>query len=251
MRIYKYILVIIAILAITTSTACIFGPANEELKTTKTPEPTATAIKEVTAQDIIDMSREKVKDVKSVHFRLEIANGSMTLGPGISINTIEGDGVEPGRLRIKTSVTVLNMPVEVELISVDGKQFLRDAFTRRWQVLSTPLAQTNFFDPDIGVANIMKNLQNPAKLPNEVIDGVDAYHLQGTLNPDVLSPIFGGIPADGTVKTELWIGTEDFLVRQIRLEGPILQEDGPSIARTLKLSRFNEPVTIEAPIAAP
>lgn len=248
MRLLKYAVAMIVVLAVAL-TAYVAYPAKKEVAPEKglTPTSKATAVKELTAQEILDASRERMKDVKSVHFRLEMINGKIALGPDITLDTVEGDAVEPGRVRIKTNVSIYGIPLEVELIIADGKQYMREPLTRRWTLLGAPLPQVNLFDPEVGVANIVKNIKNPEKLQSEAIDGADCYHLKGSLDPGVVSFVFGSTPASRSVQAEVWIDTGDLLVRQIRLEGAILQEEPPGIVRTLKLSKFNEPVTIEPP----
>jgi hypothetical protein len=51
-----------------------------------------------------------------------------------------------------------------------------------------------------------------------------------------------------SISIEVWIGRDDFLLRSIRLEGRITEAEAEGIVRTLKLSGFDVPVTIEAPI---
>ena len=49
------------------------------------------------------------------------------------------------------------------------------------------------------------------------------------------------------IDTKLWIGKEDFLLRQVRIKGQITEGEEPEIVRILKLSQFNQPVSIELP----
>jgi hypothetical protein len=58
-------------------------------------------------------------------------------------------------------------------------------------------------------------------------------------------------PTADVVPAEVWVGAEDFLVRQLRLEGPIDAGDTDSTIRTLKFSNFNQPVIIERPTSRP
>ncbi len=47
---------------------------------------------------------------------------------------------------------------------------------------------------------------------------------------------------------DLWVGNDDFLPRQVRLEGPIGAGDTTATVRVLKFSQFNAAVTIDRPI---
>lgn len=203
--------------------------------------------KELTAQEIVDRSSEKMKELKSVHFRLELTGGKMALAPGMVVDNVEGDAAVPGRIQAKTKATVLNMVVEMELVSVEGKQYLRNPLTKRWDEIPAAFAQANFFSPESGAPAIMKGTKNLARLENEAVEGTESYHLKGTLEPAAVVALTGGAPAGAPLAVEAWIGTGDFLVRQIKLQGAVLQGDQANVLRTLTLSRFNTPVTIEPP----
>ncbi|MBI4320773.1 MAG: LppX_LprAFG lipoprotein [Chloroflexi bacterium] len=209
-----------------------------------TPEPVK---KELSAQEIVDRSSEKMEALKSLHFRLEVLEGKLALGPGISVDAVEGDAAVPGRIRIKTKTTLVGMSVDVEFISVDGKQYLRNPLTKRWDNLPVAVAPASLFDRERGATSIMKGAKNLTKLPDEVFDGTESYHISGSVEPSAVSTIIGGVPSEAQVPVEAWIGTDDFLLRQIRLEGPLVQGDSPKVVRVLKLSKFDEPVNIEPP----
>jgi len=202
--------------------------------------------KELTAQEIVDKAGDKMKELKSVHFRLELTDGKMALGPGITVENIEGDAASPGRMRISTKATIMGMVTEIELIGVEGRQYLRNPLTKRWEAAPISLAGSDLFAPE-GAPSIMKSAKNLARLEDEAIDGAESYHVKGTVESGLIAALVGGAPSNAQVQVEMWIGTADFFVRQIKLAGPLLQDDAAKIVRTLKLSKFNEPVTIEPP----
>ena len=49
------------------------------------------------------------------------------------------------------------------------------------------------------------------------------------------------------VNGELWIGADDFLLRQLMLEGPLDAGDTDSTVRVLEFSNFDTPVAIARP----
>src|SRR5262249_11501452 len=57
-------------------------------------------------------------------------------------------------------------------------------------------------------------------------------------------------PGNGQVGVELWIGKDDALLHRIDLVGPLTTYEPKSIVRSIRLSRFDEPVTIEPPAKA-
>jgi lipoprotein LprG len=103
------------------------------------------------------------------------------------------------------------------------------------------------FDPNTGVAAIIRGMTNVTKLDDEEVDGVPSYHLRGRIDSGDLSSITGSSVIGVAIDTEIWIGHEDFFVRLIKLEGKITESEVPGIVRTLRLSNFNEEVSIELP----
>jgi hypothetical protein len=75
----------------------------------------------------------------------------------------------------------------------------------------------------------------------EALGDTSTYQVRGTVGPDVLALFHpaGGVPSDSGV-VEMWIGTRDFLVRQLRLT------QGQDTA-TLVVSRFDE-ASVTAPL---
>lgn len=237
MRTLLFAWLVAAILASAVLSACVAPQAQEP-----------TRKKELTAQEIADKSAETMKEVKSIHFVLEVENGTMVVAPGITVDKVEGDAVRPDRMHLNTTANVAGFTVEIELIGAEGKQYLLNPLTRRWEPLQVAFPASNLFEPERGVAEIMKNVKNLTKLPNETIDGVDSYHLKGTIDSTVIAAIVGGAASGSPVELEAWVGVNDFFIRQMKLGGAVLQGDRAEAIRTLRLSRFNEPVTIEPPV---
>jgi lipoprotein LprG len=242
MRILSFIWLIAAIIASLSLSACI-APTEPP---PQTPKPTVTT--ELTAQEIADRSVEAMREVKTTHFILEVENGTMVVAPGITVNRIEGDAVNPDRLRLTATAKVAGFSLGVEVIATENRQYVLNPLTRRWEVLQTPFPAANLFEPERGVANIMANVKNPVKLANEVVDGVETYHIKGKIASTVIAGIVGGAASGAEVDIDAWIGVDDFLVRRMKIKGPVLEGDSAEVIRTLHLSRFNEPISIEPPL---
>ena len=119
------------------------------------------------------------------------------------------------------------------------------------------------------------------KLDDEAIDGVKSWRCRTSVNPVETQILAMQEETDPELKaslqelveifrkqamtqtTEVWIGQEDYLVRQLRIAtsqnavgsqefGDITIPDGTrfTVTMTLRLSGFNEPVEIEAPSVA-
>jgi hypothetical protein len=81
------------------------------------------------------------------------------------------------------------------------------------------------------------------------VDGTPCWSIDGTLDAQYLAGITGGgAPAGSTVKVTTCIGKSDNLPYLIKMTGIAAQGDTDKTVRTFKLSKFNESLTITAPI---
>ena len=79
------------------------------------------------------------------------------------------------------------------------------------------------------------------------VNGVECYHLTGKVKARDLTGFLGNPPSDREVDAELDVGKRDFLLRRLRLAGPIAEGEPDDVVRTVDVSRYGERVTIEAP----
>ncbi len=236
MRLFRYLIIVATVVAVTFLANFVLSSCAAEQ-----------ARQRMMPQQIVDNASDKTQALKYVYFRLETTGGKMSVSPGVDLYNVEGDVASPGRIHITTKADFSGSVVDIDLISIGGKQYMRNSLTRQWDVLPVPFAPSNLFAPDTGAASIVRSARNLSKLDDESVDGAPSYHLKGTADSAAVASLIGGTPSGSPVQVEAWIGTGDFVVRQIRLEGAMLKDDSPKTVRLLKLSKFNEPVTIEPP----
>ncbi len=201
----------------------------------------------LTALEIIDKSSQKLQGINSFHFVLEHVGGGTPIAMGLKMNEAVGDVAKPDRLKMTASGTMAGMFLEVEIISVGEVTYMTNPLTGRWELLPTEFRALSVFDMNSGVAAIMRGIADLTRLDDEEMDGVPGYHLRGSIDSGDLASITGSSVEGVKIDTEVWIGKEDFLVRLIKLEGKITESEVAGIVRTLKLSNFNEEVSIELP----
>lgn len=202
---------------------------------------------QLTASEIIDRSGEKFQGINSFHFVLDQVGGGTPIGMGVEMNGSVGDVAKPDRMKMTVSGTVVGMFIEVQLISLGEIAYMTNPLTAKWELIPIEFSALNMFDPNTGIAAIMRGMADPTKLDDEKVDGVPVYRLKGSVDSGDLSSITGSSVEGTAIDTEVWIGKEDFVVRLIRLEGKITESEVPGIVRTLKLSNFDEEVSIELP----
>ena len=229
------------------------------------------------------------EEVTSFHFTISGANTAEGMGE-IGIFEGEGDYLAPDRLRIRgTKGSELG-----ETITIGNKMYMRESESSPWTMREFPQEMPPTATRYAGMVDPQKNLEfmkspseSVVKLDDEAIDGVKCWryrtsidHLEKQIqameeetDPEIkaslqeLVEIFRKV--EMTQTNEVWIGKEDYLVRQFRIAasqnavgsqewtnssefGDITIPEGTrfTVTMTLRLSGFNEPVEIEAPSVA-
>ena len=113
--------------------------------------------------------------------------------------------------------------------------------------VSALVLSNRFFDPAEGIASIMSGLTEVSLVGVETVGDVATYRMKGKLPSQSLAPLLGTVAPDLMVDTEVWIGVEDTYLYQVVFRGRVTPEDADDIKRTIELSNFNRPVTIEPP----
>jgi len=200
-----------------------------------------------TEQEIAQRAVDKLGSLTSFHFELSTDTGGKPLGTSsFSLVSATGDAARPDKLSASVQASVGGFLAAVSYVSAGGKHYMTDPFSKQWIEVPPQFNTIAVFSPESGASAVVKNLQSLKKQPKEALDGVDSYHLSGSAPGDALQPLLGA-SAPSQLKADVWIGTADFLTRRITLTGPILEGEPDNTVRTLKLSKFNEPVSIEAP----
>src|SRR4051812_18589236 len=173
---------------------------------------------ELPADQVIQKAAPAMQAAGSFHFAVETSKPQKPL-PGLFINRAEGDVVKPDKLQADVQATYGGVPINAKVV-VDGKsQFMTDPVTGKWSSMSTALNVMQFFDPAKGISDILANVKDLKADGKESVDGADTYRLKGTVQATVLKSLSPEVTATGTLPATLWIGSSDFLLRRVRLEG--------------------------------
>lgn len=199
------------------------------------------------AHTLISQAQTAIQKVSSYHFNLAVDN------PGTSatliIKSADGDILVPDKLKAMANVLVLSSVVQVQMISIGSQQYVTNPLTGTWMPTSGLLDPRTLSDSRTGVAAILGHIQNPGTPTDSSVNGTPCWNIDGTLDAKYLSGITGsGTPSGSTVAVTTCIGKSDSLPYLIRMTGIATQGDTSKTARTFKLSKFNEQLTITAPV---
>ncbi len=207
------------------------------------PTPTPAA----TPAEVRDRAADALRALSSARFRVtHEADASTNIGFA-SLTEAEGDGLFPDRARFTLQAATALFPnatLQIDVVQIGETTYLRDGISRQWQILPAGTLGIDFSDVAGSVADALASMRSP-KLTD---GGGDAHRLSGVVDAAALRGFVPAAPEDGTLRVDVWAGREDYLARRIRVEGALFPDDPPDIARTLEISRYDEPVVIEPPI---
>ena len=210
------------------------------------PTPTATPLPN--AQPILESSGKAMALLDSFRFDMGHKNGGTPIAEGLVVKEVVGNVVKPDKLKLTWEGTFGGFFVQADVITVGGESYMTDPISGRWGTLSGDVNSLGFFDPAVGIASIMSDLTEVSMAGLEAVDGVTTYRMKGKLPSRSLAPLLGTVAPDLMVDTEVWIGVEDMYLHQVVFRGRVTPDDADDIRRTIKLSSFNQPVSIEAPL---
>ncbi len=237
---------------------------------TPTPEPTATPIpptatpvRTLTATPAIDDDNEALSVLERAVETLENVESFHYVADGI-LQPIEtessapvtvlfvGDALAPDRTSSRLTLTVFVFVLEIDIITIGDDAYTTNPQTGMWEV--TTADALGIPNPVSLVADGVPALEDVTVVGREDLDSVEVIHLRGTAQI-----VNQGVPGADLETVDVWVGTEDGLVRRIAYEGVVdldalgltLQDVGLTgealLMLEINLSAFDEPVTIEAP----
>lgn len=225
------LLSLLALVAIFTLTACGGSPASSP------PD----------ARTLITRAQAAIQKVTSYHFNLAVDNPGT--GSSLVIKTADGDILVPDKLKASANVLVIGNVVQVKIITIGANQYITDPISNNWLKTSGLLDPRVLSDANKGVPAILGHIQNPSAPADSSVDGNPCWSINGTLDAKYLAAITGGgAPAGSVVKVTTCIGKTDNLPYLIKMTGIAAPGDATNTARTFKLSKFGESLTITAPI---
>ena len=199
-----------------------------------------------------------MESVRSFHLDMDMRIDLGAGGASIQVPiTVAADFQAPDRSKGTLSMSLLFFTLETQFVTIGDTNYVTDPQTGEWGLSADNV--TPLLDPDAFIGRgAIAEVRGLEMLGAETLEGVDVYHLAGTLTPDVI----GEAVASGELMVSYWIGVEDSLVRLIEASGDIglegggeslfgISADSASLSMTMPFSDYGKPVTIEAPEIAP
>ena len=209
------------------------------------------------AEPFRDRTIATLRQLSSVHFIVSHEEGGTDLGGGVLLNLAEGDVLFPGGgavaedradLVAKNTLTEFGLALDMAIVQIGAETYMRDSISRVWHTVEPGSPPFDFNAMNESVAEALAATTNLALADGDEQDGVPTYLLTGLVRPQAFRGLVPGAPEGDPLRLEAWIGRDDALPRMVRLSGKLIDEDPPEMVRLLRLSSFDEEVSIDPPI---
>jgi lipoprotein LprG len=202
--------------------------------------------RELIPSEIIAQCRAAMLPVNSFHFELNHEGGVTPITDWFGIKKISGDAVLPDKFQAKVTATLNSFSLvgkDSNMIMIGDKAYLD--YSGKWEVYED--SKFNSIRPMEFVSELLDGLTGLEKLDEQAIDGLLCYHLKGEISSDKLESLTGSAIKDKSVAVDILINKLDFRICQVKIQGKITEAEKEGITRTLIISNYNQPVSINAP----
>ena len=200
------------------------------------------------SQQLLNQARDAMKQVKSYHFNLTTDHPGNASGNDIEIQKADGDVLTPDKIQAKGTGNFYGFTADVSIIAIGQQQYYTNPLLGNWTQTSSVIDPHKLADPQAGISALLGNIQQPGKATDSSVDGNSCWSISGQLSTEYIAGIIGSSkPTNPTVNTTVCIGKSDHLPYQLQINGIVIQSDSAQTTRTIKFSKFNESITIQAP----
>lgn len=198
------------------------------------------------ATELVRQSAERTGEVQSFHFALDVQNVPAS-GAGLQLTGAEGDVAVPDRASADVTGTFAGVPISTQVIAIGDDVWLKDPLSGDWRAVDVSTTPVALLSPSKGVLAVMGGLTEATDEGSEDVDGTVLVRVSGTASAADVAPLVAVSPSEGDVPVTLWIGEDDLILRRIEVRGAVADGEPEDAVRTVDLSRFDEPVTVEPP----
>ena len=200
-----------------------------------------------TATQLLQKAQAEWSTTTTLHFIMTVTNpGSGTLdNPYPTAAT--GDVKRPDAMSADATVDILGASLTTKAVIVNGTGWYLVPIINQWQTTDEFNSFLLIFDAQKGLGALLTQLTNPSKPADGSANGTPCWKVSGTLDPALLTPLFGSTTATAPVPTTFCIGKSDNRLYSAALTGTIITGDKATTVHTFYLSKFGETVTVTPP----
>ena len=192
-------------------------------------------------------AHDKFNATESFHFVMTVQHPGTVQTGSYSIIGATGDVQLPGRMKATATVNAGFATLQIQLIIIGNQEWYTDPLSGQFVATNQFSSYMRIFDPQTGIGSLLTGLGNPGQPSDGSSNGTACWKVSGDITMAQLSPIFGSQVVGDAKDTTFCIRKTDSQLLSVVLQGQILAGDSSQTIRTIYLSNFNKPVSIQAP----
>ncbi|MBM03950.1 MAG: hypothetical protein CL766_04095 [Chloroflexi bacterium] len=193
--------------------------------------------------EILNKSSKSIEKLNSFYLDLSHENGFTFISTNLSLISAKGYIINSEELNIEFSGLISGIPIKSGVIVTNQSTYLKNPLNEIWEKIPENLNPINFFDPSEGISNILNDISKPQITENTT----EKYVINGILPNKSLASIVPEPVEEANIEVLLTIRKSDFLLSKAILIGKINNMEQNNTKRIIKLSKFNEIISISLP----
>lgn len=201
---------------------------------------------------VLENASLRLAEIQSLHFTLDIEGETLIDDSGaIGLLSAEGDLQRPDKVEVEFRVSILGAgSVSIRMITVGEESWTTDLITGNWGVAPPEFGYNPsiLYDNQDGLGPVMGKLNSATLTGTEKLDDREVWLVTGEVASSTIAALTADTMVGDPVAIELWIDTDTYDLLQVRVKEPESEEKENPAIWTMKLSDFDDEVTIEPPI---
>lgn len=211
-------------------------------------DPSPTPNPELTVEEILDSTREKLASISSVKFSMtdELQTGSQFFGQ--TLKGVEGEVSASDSMRMLVDVESPAFGfVEIEIVAVGEESYMKFSKDAPWVALPLEEVPFNFKGLGLTLSELVPLLKNPINVGQESVGGAQTVLVNGSLQSEDLSNLITSTDPGHSVMLSLWIDEVEHTLKQLRISGQVFNDDAPETMRLIIIKETDIPIDIQLP----
>lgn len=202
-----------------------------------------------TVKQLLTAVQKNFSKVTAFHVVMQVQDSGPAAPDQIQIRNATGNVVMPDKVKAQATVILSGQSVTVNLISVDGNQFITDPITGQWRVIKGVLDPRTLTNPKTGLISLISKVEKVTKPTSAIVNGNPCWRIRGQLDAKYIAFFTGGgVPAGTKLKTSACIGKLDSLPYQVIVTGRAAVNDTAKTSYRFDMTDYNQKVSITSPM---
>jgi lipoprotein LprG len=205
--------------------ACTLSGSATETPPSSTLTPTITLTPTPSPAQILAKAGDAMLGMKSARFRLLREGDPVEFDPttGMAFSEASGEYLAPDRVHAKVKVAFFGNILEMEIYWLPEGVFISNPITLRFEPAPADIGLNGpaLFHANGMPAVLKTGIQNPSRIGNETIEGVETIRITGKSDGAALAPLTAGALQSGTLyPVDVWVARSTFIPVRLHISEP-------------------------------